>query len=192
MRTMPVLETRRMLLRPAAPALARAALAFYRRNAQRLQAVEPLYDPAFLTLSAQRRMQRADRAAARRGEGVRFWMFRKDEPDTAIGCVALNNIVFGAFRSCFIAYKTDGALLRQGYGSEAVNAVVDFAFHGLGLHRVEASVMPRNQASLALARACGFREEGRSPAYLQINGVWEEHIHMVKRNEAEERQSEDK
>lgn len=180
---MPVLETRRMILRPASPALADAALEFYRRNAARLREVEPQAPEEFLTLSFQRRMQRQDRAAARRGEGVRFWMFRKEDPGTAVGCVALNSIVWGAFRSCFLAYKTDGALLRQGYGSEAVNAVVDFAFHGLGLHRVEANIMPRNQASLALARACGFREEGRSPAYLQINGVWEEHIHMVKLNE---------
>ncbi|MBQ7491312.1 MAG: GNAT family N-acetyltransferase [Clostridia bacterium] len=181
---MPVLETPRMLLRPASPALAGAALEFYRRNAARLQAVEPLLSDDFLTLSFQRRLQRQDRAAAGRGEGVRFWMFRREDPHAAIGCVALNCIVWGAFRSCFIAYKTDGALLRQGYGAEAVNAAVDFAFRGLGLHRVEANIMPRNRASLALAEKCGFREEGRSPAYLEINGVWEEHIHMVKLNEA--------
>ena len=36
---MPVLETRRMILRPASPALADAALEFYRRNAARLREV---------------------------------------------------------------------------------------------------------------------------------------------------------
>ena len=87
---MPVLETPRMLLRPASPALAGAALEFYRRNAARLQAVEPLLSDDFLTLSFQRRLQRQDRAAAGRGEGVRFWMFRREDPHAAIGCVALN------------------------------------------------------------------------------------------------------
>ena len=35
----------------------------------------------------------------------------------------------------------------------------------------------------ALARKCGFSEEGRSPRYIRINGVWEDHIHMVRLNE---------
>ena len=48
---------------------------------------------------------------------------------------------------------------------------------------VDDIVMPRNRASLALARKCGFREEGLSQKYLRINGVWEDHIHMVRLNE---------
>ena len=182
MRKLPQLETERMLLRPAAPGLARAALAFYRRNAHWLQPVEPAFPEGFLTLAFQRQLMRRDAAAARCGTGLRYWMFRKNDPSAAIGCVALNDILLGAFRSCFIAYKTDRALLRQGYGAEAVNAVVDLAFRGLALHRMEANIMPRNEASLALARKCGFVEEGRSPQYLKINGRWEDHIHMVRLN----------
>ena len=65
-----------------------------------------------------------------------------------------------------------------------MNAVVEFAFRGLQLHRMEANILPRNAASLALAKKCGFSEEGRSPEYLSINGVWEAHIHMVRLNRA--------
>jgi ribosomal-protein-alanine N-acetyltransferase len=97
--------------------------------------------------------------------------------------VALTSIVWGAFRSATVAYKTDGDLLRQGYAAEALSAVVELAFEGLNLHRLEASIMPRNAASLALARKCGFVEEGRSPRYICINGVWEDHIHMARLNE---------
>ena len=182
--SMPVLETPRMLLRPAHPRMAETVLEFYRRNAQRLQQVEPRYPADYLTLACQRQILRQERAAACRGEGVRYWMFLREAPEQACGCVALNEIVYGAFRSCFIAYKTDGALLRRGYGAEAVNAVVEFAFRGLQLHRIEANILPRNEASLALAKKCGFSEEGRSPEYLSINGVWEEHIHMVRLNRA--------
>ena len=138
--------------------------------------MEPRHPADYLTLACQRQILRQERAAACRGEGVRYWMFLREAPERACGCVALNEIVYGAFRSCFIAYKTDGALLRRGYGAEAVNAVVEFAFRGLQL--------PRNAASLALAKKCGFSEEGRSPEYLSINGVWEEHIHMVRLNRA--------
>ena len=68
--------------------------------------------------------------------------------------------------------------------TEAVNECVRIAFEELGLHRIEANIMPKNKASLGLARKCGFREEGISPKYLKINGVWEDHIHMVKLNES--------
>ena len=111
--SMPVLETPRMLLRPAHPRMAGTVLEFYRRNAQRLQQVEPRYPADYLTLACQRQILRQERAAACRGEGVRYSKFLREAPERACGCVALNEIVYGAFRSCFIAYKTDGALLRR-------------------------------------------------------------------------------
>jgi len=42
--------------------------------------------------------------------------------------------------------------------------------------------MPRNLPSLRVAEKCGFQNEGLSPRYLQINGKWEDHVHMVKLN----------
>ena len=132
---------------------------------------------------AERRNLRQDLIQAKTGQGIRFWIFRREDPRTAIGCVVISSIVFGAFRSATLAYKTDRDLLRQGYAAEALEAMVALAFEGLNLHRLEASIMPRNAASLALARKCGFSEEGRSPRYIRINGVWEDHIHMVRLND---------
>lgn len=66
--------------------------------------------------------------------------------------------------------------------TKAVNEVVDYAFNVLKLHRIEANVMPRNIASKRVLEKCGFIEEGYSKKYLYINGVWEDHIHMVKFN----------
>ena len=42
--------------------------------------------------------------------------------------------------------------------------------------------MPRNTASRRAATKAGFVEEGLSRKYLKINGVWEDHIHMVRLN----------
>ena len=180
---LPALETARLILLPAHPRLAKKTAAFYENNKTFLQPFEPTYDPKFTTRGYQRALLKADAKAARDNCGLRYWCFRKEAPDTAIGCVALTSITWGAFRSATVAYKTDGDLLRQGYASEALNAVVALAFEGLNLHRLEASIMPRNAASLALARKCGFSEEGRSPRYIRINGLWEDHIHMVRLNE---------
>lgn len=183
MKHLPQLHTSRLILRPANPRLAKAAADYYARNREHLTPFEPSFPEGFCTVGYQKALMRQDCRAAKENRGLRYWVFRKDDPDTAIGCVALNNIILGAFRSCFLAYKMDKDLLRQGYASEAVLAVVELAFQGLNLHRIEANILPRNAASLALARKCGFKEEGLSPKYLCINGVWEDHIHMVRLNE---------
>ena len=64
----------------------------------------------------------------------------------------------------------------------AVGMVVRYAFAEAGLHRVEANVMPRNRPSLRVLEKNGFINEGLSRCYLNINGVWEDHIHMVRIN----------
>lgn len=44
----------------------------------------------------------------------------------------------------------------MGYATEALIAILDLLFVGLGKHRVIASVDPRNQASMALMQLLGM------------------------------------
>ena len=69
---------------------------------------------------------------------------------------------------------------------EAIQTLVSFAFETLKLHRIEANILPRNLPSRAVAEKCHFEIEGISPKYLKINGVWEDHIHYVIRNQTME------
>jgi len=59
--------------------------------------------------------------------------------------------------------------------TEALALALANAFGPLGLHRVEANIMPKNRASIALVRRAGFRREGYSPGYLEIAGRWAGH-----------------
>jgi ribosomal-protein-alanine N-acetyltransferase len=63
--------------------------------------------------------------------------------------------------------------------TEALTAVIEHAFTTMGLHRLEANVMPRNEASKGLLVKLGFHDEGIAKRYLQIQGRWEDHTHMV-------------
>ena len=177
------LETRCLILLPAAPGLAPAVLDYYLRNAAFLAPFEPERPAGFYTAEHHARELAADVQRAAQGTGVRFYLALKDVPGRVIGSVALNNIVRGAFQSCFLGYKLDGALCGRGYMTQAVEACTRFAFGPAALHRVEANVMPRNTASLRVLEKCGYRPEGLARRYLRINGVWEDHIHMVRLNE---------
>ena len=50
------------------------------------------------------------------------------------------------------------------------------AFEDLHLHRVQISIIPRNTASRRVVEKLEIRDEGVAQRYLEINGVWEDHI----------------
>ncbi|TFH72962.1 GNAT family N-acetyltransferase [Cellulomonas sp. HD19AZ1] len=49
----------------------------------------------------------------------------------------------------------------RGYGTEAIELVLEFAFEGLGLHRVELEALSINTRAVSLYENIGFRFEGR-------------------------------
>ena len=60
--------------------------------------------------------------------------------------------------------------------SEAVVVMLSFAFDRLDLHRVEICIVPRNSNSVRVVEKIGLRFEGTAERYLQIAGVWEDHL----------------
>ncbi|TJY43877.1 GNAT family N-acetyltransferase [Cohnella pontilimi] len=158
-------------------------LEFVVRNKQFLKEWEPLRNPTFYYLEAQRQLLIDDRLSMERGNLFKVWMFKKDQPDQIIGSATLSNIVRGAFQSCHLGYRIDQFEQNKGYMTEAVGLLVRYAFELLKLHRIEANIMPRNKGSLRVVEKLGFQHEGLARKYLKINGKWEDHIHMVLLNE---------
>lgn len=60
----------------------------------------------------------------------------------------------------------------QGYAREAARALLDWLFIEMKQRRVCASVDPRNQASMALLRSLGLRQEAHFRQSLQLRGEW--------------------
>jgi ribosomal-protein-alanine N-acetyltransferase len=125
-------------------------------------------------------------AGIEKGSSFRLWVFKKGDNSRIIGSVGFNNIVRGAFLSCHLGYKSDKDETNNGYITEAIRHGIKIMFDEFGLHRIEANIMPKNKASLRTVEKLGFINEGISRKYLKINGVWEDHIHMVLFNESVE------
>lgn len=111
---------------------------------------------------------------------LRRLIFARDPAGTLLGAINLNEIVRGCFQSAYLGYWLGSAHTGRGIMREALALVIGQAFGdasegGLGLHRLEANIMPQNRASLAVVRALGFQREGYSPAYLKIAGRWQDH-----------------
>jgi RimJ/RimL family protein N-acetyltransferase len=60
----------------------------------------------------------------------------------------------------------------QGYAREAASALLDLAFSELGLHRVFGRTDPRNEASAALMRRLGMRQEAHLRENEIFKGAW--------------------
>ncbi|WP_230529967.1 GNAT family N-acetyltransferase [Microvirga roseola] len=91
------------------------------------------------------------------------------------GVVNLSEIVHGFFQSAYMGYYGVVGMNGRGLMSEAVGLVVTHAFTELGLHRLEANIQPGNKPSRTLVQRLGFRQEGFSPRYLKIGGIWRDH-----------------
>ena len=136
---------------------------------------EPLREETFYTAAGQRLELELDVQAWGNGSAFPFAVLDTSDHDRLIGRVALSNVVRGPWQNANLGYWIDRSVAGRGHASEAVRLVLDFAFGRAGLHRVQPAIIPRNVASARVARAVGFRLEGRALQYLQINGVWEDH-----------------
>lgn len=177
------MQNTQIKLLPADPSLAGQVADYYRRNRSFLEKFEPLRDEAFYSSTYQKEALQREVLDCRERRAFRFYIRLTGCPQQIIGMIGLNNVVWGAFCSAFLGYKLDEQFINRGYMSDAISRIVTYAFHELRLHRIEANVMPRNKASLRVLEKNHFVNEGISKYYLNIHGVWEDHIHMVKINE---------
>jgi len=113
------------------------------------------------------------------GAGYGFGIF----VDNAFaGEINLNSVQRGSFQNAYVGYWIDEARAGCGYMPESVAVVTRFAFDDLRLHRLQIAIIPRNRNS---------RRVMEKLRYLEINGVWEDHVrYAITAEEWDERRTE--
>ena len=113
-----------------------------------------------------------------RGIGIRWVIARIDDPDKLIGscgCYKMDK----SNHSMEIGYDLHPDYWRQGIMTEAVKAMIDFAYSEaffFYLNRIEALTYVGHAATIGLLKKLGFKEEGiRREA-----GYWEDQYHDLK------------
>ncbi len=135
---------------------------------------EPTWAHDALSRGAFRRRLKTYRTEMRQGVTHSFLIFRAAD-DTLLGGITLSNLRRGVAQTATLGYWIGAAHARRGYVTEALSAVLEYAFQRLGLHRIEAACLPGNEASRRLLLKAGFQEEGYAREYLRINGNWQDH-----------------
>ena len=92
------------------------------------------------------------------------------------GEINLSSVQRGPFQNAYVGYWMDEARAGCGYTPEAVVLVARYAFEELFLHRLQIAIIPRNGASRRVVEKLDIRNEGVALRYLEINGVWEDHV----------------
>jgi ribosomal-protein-alanine N-acetyltransferase len=93
-----------------------------------------------------------------------------------VGGLTLSHVRRGVSMAATLGYWVGEPFARKGYMTDAIRCVIGAARGQLGLHRLEAACIPRNEASRKVLLKCGFEAEGYARQYVKIAGVWEDHL----------------
>ena len=91
-----------------------------------------------------------------------------------VGRIALSNVVRSAWGNATIGYCVGEPWNGRGYATAAVAGAAG-RVRDLGLHRVQAAVLPRTPRRPACWRGTAS-VEGLAQRYLKIDGRWEDHV----------------
>jgi [ribosomal protein S5]-alanine N-acetyltransferase len=97
------------------------------------------------------------------------WAIELVEHGEMIGTIGLLRFDF-EHRRAEVGYEIARRSWGRGLAAEAAAAVIRYGFSVLGLHRIEAGVLPGNDASVRVLQKLGFLEEGPRRDYLHSQG----------------------
>ena len=75
-----------------------------------------------------------------------------------------------------IGYTISPYFQGQGYGKEAVEALIDFLFRNFPIEKVIARTDPQNKPSIGLLKSLHFFQTGFFPRSIKIRGRWKDDV----------------
>lgn len=177
--TFPILETDNLRLREIVPADAEAVFRVFAD-----QEVTHYYDlEAFNNLEQAREHIARQALRYQRGELIR-WGITQSANDVLIGSAGL--AIYEASNQAGLGYELARPYWRKGIMTEALEIVIRFGFRTLKVNRLQALVMPGNEASAGLLDKLGFTEEGLLREFAFFKGRYQDlHCFSLLRREWE-------
>ena len=110
-------------------------------------------------------------------EGVYFAIVTLDN-DEMIGTVSLEKIDHLNRTATLGIFIGEAEYRNKGYGTEAINLILDYGFNYLNMYSIELRVLEFNDRAATCYKKCGFKEMGRRRKEKFINGKYYDTIYM--------------
>ncbi|MFT5104145.1 MAG: ribosomal-protein-alanine N-acetyltransferase [Candidatus Latescibacterota bacterium] len=101
----------------------------------------------------------------------KVWMIRGKNTGVYIGEIGMT-LSSAKYAKGEIYYNLHPNLWGQGFGSEALKAIVCYGFETLNLHRIEAGVAVENAKSVSVLEKARMRREGTCRKILPLEAGW--------------------
>ena len=100
------------------------------------------------------------------------------EEDQMIGTVGLEEIDAINRTATLGIFIGEKQYRNQGYGTEAIQLILDYGFNYLNLQNIKLDLMEFNERGLACYKKCGFREYGRRRKCKYVNEKYYDSIEI--------------
>ena len=102
----------------------------------------------------------------------------RSENDEMIGSIGFDKIDYLNRIATFGIMIGEQENREKGYGTEAINLLLDYGFNYLNLNNINLYVMEFNPRAIACYKKCGFKEMGRIRKSAFINGKYYDRLYM--------------
>lgn len=102
----------------------------------------------------------------------------KEQPELFLGVMGFYRIYPEHFRA-EIGYMIHPTVQGKGYTTEAIQAIMDYGWHTMFLHTIEAVIDPDNHASRRVLEKCGFVKEAHFRENIFFEGRFMDSVHYT-------------
>lgn len=169
-------QTDRLNIKILGEECAHLTLKFYKENDLLFSPYETTHPDTYLTLDYQQAILAAETKLLLKSQGVRFYLFKKEDPDQIIGTISFSNLIKGPSSCCHLGYKLAASAQKQGFAYEAIHFLIPEIMSTYHIHRIETDILKENEASLRLIRRLGFTYEGITRKSHEIQGIRRDHL----------------
>ncbi len=98
--------------------------------------------------------------------------------DKLVGTVGLEHFNWIERSSVLGIFIGDPEYRDSGYGTEAINLLLEYGFKYLNLHSIRLDLLAINERAHKCYLKCGFKDSGRSREQIFLNGKYYDKLHM--------------
>lgn len=100
------------------------------------------------------------------------------DTDKLIGSITLEHIDTISRTAVLGIFIGEEDYRNKGYGTEAINLLLEYGFRYLNLHSIRLDLLDVNERAHRCYLKCGFKDSGRTREAIFLNGKYYDKLHM--------------